>query len=210
VPLRVLIVDDNVDHADSLATLVELWGHTPAVAYDGAAGLRAARERRPDCLILDINMPGLDGYTLAQEVRREPGLEQAKLVAVSAYSHADHARRAETAGFDYRLVKPAAPGELENLLTMIEALLKLAEKTEELARTNAESAERTEAAARKAESVAGEAKDLLKEVKAGLDEVKQEVQEIKQEVREVKEQVERAEKGQAEQRDEGEQWKRPS
>jgi CheY-like chemotaxis protein len=207
VPLRVLIVDDNEDHADSLAALVELWGHTPAVAYDGEAGLRAARDWRPDCLILDINMPRLDGYALAQEVRREPGLERAKLVAVSAYSHADHARRSDEAGFDYRLVKPAAPGELEGILAMIEQILKLAEKTEELARTNAVAAERTEAVAQKTEALAGETKDLLKEVKAGLDEVKQEVQEIKQEVREVKEQVER---DRTEGLDGGEGWKNPS
>lgn len=207
MPLRVLIVDDNQDHADSLAALVELWGHTPAVVYDGAAGLRAAREWRPDCLILDIGMPGLDGYALAREVRREPGLERAKLVAVSAYSHADHRRRADEAGFDYRLVKPAEPRELEGILAMIETIHKLAARTEELAQKNATAAEQTAAAAQKAEAVAGEAKELLKEVKAGLDEVKQEVREIKQEVREVKEQVER---DRGERQDDGEGWKNPT
>jgi CheY-like chemotaxis protein len=182
-------------------------GHTSAVAYDGEAGLRTARDWRPDCLILDIHMPGLDGYALARQVRREPDLERAKLVAVSAFSHADHARRSDEAGFDYRLVKPAAPGELEGILAMIEQVLKLAEKTEELARTNAAAAARTEAVAQQNAALAGETKELLKEVKAGLDEVKSEVQEIKQEVREVKEQVEQ---DRTERRDDGDGWKNPS
>ena len=163
MPLRVLIVDDNEDAADSLATLVELWGHTPTVAYDGEVGLRAAREWSPDCLILDINMPKLDGYNLAERVRREPGLGQAKLVAVSAYSHPDHARRAEAVGFDYWLVKPAAPDELERLLAKIENILKPAEKTEELSRKNAP-AERTEELVQKNVALAGAAKELLQEV----------------------------------------------
>lgn len=115
-----LIVDDNRDHADSLAILVELWRHTSQVAYDGESGLRTAVEWRPDCLILDIGMPKLDGYAVAQSVRQQPGLEGVQLVALSAYSHADHIRRVTEAGFDFRLTKPAEPADLEKLLTMIE------------------------------------------------------------------------------------------
>jgi len=189
VPLRVLIVDDNQDHADSLATLAELWGHVPTVAYDGEAGLRLALQGRPDCLILDINMPRLDGYALAERVRREASLERVKLIAVSAYSHPDHVRRIEEIGFDYRLTKPALPGELERLLAVIENILKLAERTEELAQKNVAAAQRTEELVQKNVALAGQTKELLQEVKDGLKEVKQDVQEIKEEIREVKSQV---------------------
>ncbi len=175
MPLRVLIVDDNEDHADSLATLVELWGHVPAVAHDGEAGLRSARAWRPDCLILDINMPRLDGYALAREVRREPELGGAKLVAVSAYSHPDHVSRAEAAGFDYRLIKPADPAELKELLAMIEAIHRLADETKELAKKNV--------------ALTDETKELLRDVKDGLKEVKKDVREIKEDVQEIKEEI---------------------
>ena len=194
MPLRVLIVDDNQDHADSLATLAELWGHVPTVAYDGEAGLRLALQGRLDCLILDINMPRLDGYALAERVRREVGLERVKLIAISAYSHPDHVRRTEEIGFDYRLTKPALPGELERLLAMIENILKLAEKTEELAHKNVAAAQRTEELTQKNVALAGQTKELLQEVKQGLKEVKQDVQEIRDEIREVKNQVEKEHK----------------
>jgi two-component system, OmpR family, response regulator len=191
LPLRVLIVDDNQDHADSLAILVELWGHTPNVAYNGESGLRAAAEWRPDCLILDIGMPKLDGYAVAERVRQHPGLERGQLVALSAYSHADHIRRVTEAGFDFRLTKSAEPADLEQLLTMIENILKLAERTEELSRKNVAAAERTEQLAQKNVELAGETRELLQEVKEELKEVKKDVQEIKEDVREVKDQVEK-------------------
>lgn len=197
--LRILIVDDNYDAADTLATLVALWGHTPTVAYDGRAGLQAACEFRPDCLLLDIAMPGYDGYALAALIRQQAELKGAKLVAVSAYSHADHVRRTEEAGFDYRLTKPADPAELKRLLDMIEHILQLAERTEELAERNVAIAERTEAVAEKTEALAGEAKELLKEVKEELKEMKQGMEEIKEEIKEVKDRVDKT--------DEGEGWK---
>lgn len=190
MPLQILIVDDNRDNADSLAYLFELWGHRSFVAYDGASGLEAACEKRPDCLILDINMPKIDGYTLARLVR-ERGLTEAKLVALSAYSDISHVRRVEEAGFDYRLTKPAAPDELKGILTMIESILRIAEKTEELAKKNVAVAERTEELAQKNAALAGQTKELLEEVKTELKEVKAEVQEIREDIREVKENAEK-------------------
>src|SRR6266702_3932849 len=83
---RVLIVDDNRDAADSLAMLARVWGYEARVAYDGEAALETALTFRPDCLLLDIGLPRLDGYALARRVRQQPGLETAKLVALSAYS----------------------------------------------------------------------------------------------------------------------------
>jgi CheY-like chemotaxis protein len=163
-------VDDNRDAADSLRLLLELWGHNVRVAYDGAAGLEAARNYRPDCLVLDIGMPKLDGYSLAKMVRQEPGLEQAKLIALTAYGDEKAIRSVKEAGFDYHLVKPASPLELERILTMLNEVIRLASKTEELARENV--------------ALAGETKQLLKEVKQDIQEVKEEVQELKEELRE--------------------------
>lgn len=199
--LRVLIVDDNRDAADTLALLLTLWGHTATVAYDGEEGLRTAVATVPDCLILDINMPRINGYALADRVRRETGLAGAKLMAVSARSDPGHFRRAEEAGFDYQLTKPADPAELQRLLQMIEHILTLAEQTEQLAQRNVAIAERTEAIAGRTEALSGKTEKLLQEVRDDLKEVKQDVQEIKEELKDVKDKVDRA--------DDGEGWKNP-
>ena len=199
MPLHILIVDDNRDAADTLGELVRLLGHRVTVAYDGEAGLRAATGAPPpDCLILDIAMPGMDGYTLAKEVRRA-GLTGAKLMALTAYSDAEHARRADEAGFNYRLIKPADPAEIMRLLSMIEHIQRLAEHTEDLARRNVSLAERTDAVAARTETLAGEAKELLREVKDELKDVKQDMREIKDELREVKDKVDK--------QSDGEDWK---
>jgi two-component system, OmpR family, response regulator len=170
--LQVLVVDDNRDAADSLAILLKLWGYQVKVAYNGAAGLAAAVAHLPDCLVLDINMPYLDGCTLAQRVRQQPGLEKVKLVALSAYGNDEHLQRTKEAGFEFHLVKPANPSDLERILKMLDEVLKLATKTEELARQNV--------------TLAGETKELLKEVKQDIKEVKEEVKELKEELHEVK------------------------
>jgi len=168
---RVLIVDDNRDAADSLAMLVRLWGHDAQTAYDGEAGLEAARTFRPDLFVLDIGLPRMDGFELARRLRQQSEAGRAKLVAVSAYSGTEHERRAQEAGFDYCLVKPTDPNDLARLLTMLQEAIKLAERTEALARQNVE--------------VARETKQLLTDVKAEIKEVKQELREVKEELREV-------------------------
>src|SRR5271165_3786037 len=96
--------------------LLRLWGYDCWAAYDGAAGLQAACDYRPDCLLLDIAMPGLDGYTLARKVRAQPGLDRAKLVALTAYSDETHVRRSQEAGFDLHLIKPTEPMEIRRLM----------------------------------------------------------------------------------------------
>jgi len=168
--LHVLVVDDNRDAADSLRMLLEMWGHDVRVAYDGAEGLEVARSYHPDCLVLDIGLPAMNGYDLARRVRQEPGLERAKLIALTAYSGEAHARRAREAGFDYQLVKPASLSELERILTMLNEVIRLATKTEELARQNV--------------ALAGETKQLIQEVKEDIQEVRAEFKELKQELRE--------------------------
>jgi len=177
--LSVLIVDDNRDLADSLGVLMHLWGYDVCVAYDGEEGLRTAERQRPHCLLLDVGMPGMDGYEVARHVRRLPGLAKAKVVAHTAYSGEEHVRRMDEAGFDYRLTKPVSPAELEGLLRMLDQVIKLAAQTEELARRNV--------------ALAGDTKDLLDEVKQDVKELKEDVREIKEELREIKEKVEREE-----------------
>ena len=114
--LHVLVVDDNRDAADSLCMLLRHWGYDCRAAYDGAAGLQAACDYRPDFLLLDIAMPGLDGYTLARTVRSQPGLVRAKLVALTAYSDEAYVRRSQEAGFDLHLVKPTDPLDMKRLM----------------------------------------------------------------------------------------------
>ena len=172
-PLRVLIVDDNQDAADTLGLLARMWGYEARAAYDGPAALAAARSFGPDCLVLDIGLPGIDGYALAHRLRREPALRAAKLVALTAYSGDHHQRRVRDAGFDYHLTKPADPGELERLFRMLAHALKLAERTQALAQQNVE--------------LARETRELLIEVKDELKEVKDELREVREELREVKE-----------------------
>lgn len=170
--LKVLVVDDNVDAADSLAALLQTCGYAAEVAYDGASGLSAARAVRPDCLVSDIAMPKMDGYALARAVRAEPGLAGLKLVALSAYSDAEHTQRAVEAGFDYQLTKGSDLKELLEVLRMIDEVKELATQTRELAKQNV--------------VLAGQAKELLEEVKDDIQEVKEDVKELKQEVKELK------------------------
>ncbi|HJZ56962.1 MAG TPA: response regulator [Gemmataceae bacterium] len=167
--LRILIVDDNRDAADTLAALIGMWGYETRVAYDGEAGLCAAREQPPDCILLDIAMPRMHGYELARRVRAESELSATRLVALTASLDP---KRAAEAGFDHQLTKPADLGELRRVLEMLEQITRLAETTERLARQNVDLASQT--------------KDLLQEVKQEVEEVRDEVREVKQEVRELK------------------------
>jgi CheY-like chemotaxis protein len=116
-------VDDNRDFANSLSMLVRLWGYECRAAYDGAVGLQAACDFRPDCLLLDIAMPGLDGYMLAREVRAQPGLDRAKLVAITAYSDETHDYSSQAAGFDYNFVKPPDLLEIKRLLDRLNEMV---------------------------------------------------------------------------------------
>jgi CheY-like chemotaxis protein len=114
-PLRVLVVDDNVDAATTLGDLVRAQGHVVQVIHDGPAALAAAREHRPDIVFLDIGLPGMDGYEVARHLRAA-GPCPAKLVAVTGYGQAADRQRAAEAGFTQHLVKPAAPTAVIELL----------------------------------------------------------------------------------------------
>jgi PAS domain S-box-containing protein len=114
--LRILVVEDNRDAADSLQLLLTLLGHDVRVAYTGPDGVRAAAAWAPEVIISDIGLPGLDGYAVAGEVRRNPATAKARLIAVTGYGAEDDRRRALASGFDFHLTKPADPAELQRLL----------------------------------------------------------------------------------------------
>ncbi len=113
---RVLIVDDNVDAAASLAILLRLKGHKVSVAHDGPAALAMVDKDRPEMVFLDIGMPGMDGNEVARKLRRQPDLERLVLVALTGWGTTEDRLRTTAAGFDYHLVKPVEPRALEELL----------------------------------------------------------------------------------------------
>jgi two-component system CheB/CheR fusion protein len=113
---RVLIVEDNQDTAESLRMLLEVHGHEVAVATTGPAGVRAALDWRPDVVLCDIGLPGLDGYGVARELRRNPATAGLLLVAVTGYGREEDRLRSREAGFDHHLTKPVDPAELQPLL----------------------------------------------------------------------------------------------
>ena len=116
--LRVLIVDDNIDVADSMAMLIGIMGHRPAVAYDAETGLTLAIEISPHIIFHDIALPEMSGYDAALRLRLDPRFDQTVLVAHTAYkTHADRAR-AKQAGFDHYVGKPLDVDTLECLLAL--------------------------------------------------------------------------------------------
>ncbi len=106
---RVLVVDDNVDAAVSLGMLLKLAGQDVRVAYDGPAALRQASDFRPELVLLDIGMPGMDGYEVCRRLRRESALERTTVVALTGWGQDEDRRRSHEAGFDHHIVKPVEP-----------------------------------------------------------------------------------------------------
>jgi signal transduction histidine kinase/ActR/RegA family two-component response regulator len=104
--LKVLVCDDNVDAADSLVALLRNMGCDACVTYEGTSALRKATELRPDVMVLDLGMPGLDGYAVAQAVRKNDALAGVRLIALSGYGQPEDRKRTAGAGFDAHLVKP--------------------------------------------------------------------------------------------------------
>jgi CheY-like chemotaxis protein len=115
-PTRILVVDDNVDLARGLARLLEIRGHEVQVAYDGPTGLDKAKKSKPEVVLLDIGLPGMDGYQVAAHLRREETIKDATLIAISGYGQEEDLRLAKEAGFDHHLVKPIASADLFKLL----------------------------------------------------------------------------------------------
>jgi PAS domain S-box-containing protein len=113
---KVLVVDDSVDTADSLAMLLSLDGYEVRTAHDGIAALSAAREFAPEVVLMDIGLPGADGYEVAQRIRGEESLHDVLLIAMTGYGEEEARARSRQAGFDHHLVKPVDVSELKALL----------------------------------------------------------------------------------------------
>jgi CheY-like chemotaxis protein len=105
-PCKVLVADDNEDTLDSLAMLLSLDGHSVHTARDGQQTLERAEEHQPDVVLLDIGMPGMDGYEVARRIRAQPWGRRITLVALTGWSPDAHPTSSEEAGFDSHLVKP--------------------------------------------------------------------------------------------------------
>ncbi|MGH7560281.1 MAG: response regulator [Gemmatimonadales bacterium] len=113
---RILIADDNVDAADSLAALLACMGHEVRAAYSGVSAVETAEHFRPDVVLLDLGMPGLNGYETAHYIREAEWGRDAIVVAVTGWgSEADH-RQSLQAGFDFHLTKPVDPDVIRRLV----------------------------------------------------------------------------------------------
>jgi PAS domain S-box-containing protein len=115
---RILIVDDNVDAADGLGEFVRSMGHSVRTVYDGASAIREAKRLRPEFVVLDIGMPGMDGHEVARRLRSEIGLQSSILVALSGFGQKSDRLVSREAGFDHHLVKPVDLSALEGLLKL--------------------------------------------------------------------------------------------
>ena len=119
---RILVVDDNVDAANSLGQLLEMFGHEVRTANDGEAGVEVAAQFRPDVVLMDIGMPKLNGYEAARRIRQHPWGQRMLLVALTGWGHADDRKKSVEAGFDHHLVKPV---KMDALTTLVSSLTRV-------------------------------------------------------------------------------------
>jgi PAS domain S-box-containing protein len=117
---RVVVIEDNVDAAQTLADLLELLGHRASVVHDGSGGIALAQKLKPDVVLCDIGLPDVSGYQVARTLRADPALAKTLLVALSGYAQAEDRARATEAGFDAHLAKPAPLDALEDLLASLD------------------------------------------------------------------------------------------
>ena len=118
---RVLLVDDNADAVQTLAMLLEMSGYAVHLAYDGLSAIEAAIAHQPDVVLLDIGLPGLNGYQAAQRIRQQATLKGVVLIALTGYGRDTDRERSQQAGFDHHLVKPASFDEIDALLRTVSA-----------------------------------------------------------------------------------------
>jgi two-component system, sensor histidine kinase len=116
--LQILLVEDNADARDALRALLELDGYEVHAAADGTEGLDLARTKRPDVALIDIGLPGFDGYEVARRMKLLAA-QPRFMVALTGYSEPEDRQRAKDAGFDAHLVKPVDPDDLSRLLTSL-------------------------------------------------------------------------------------------
>jgi CheY-like chemotaxis protein len=120
-PLRVLVADDNQDAADSLAQLVTAWGHEARAAYDGLTAVEAARKVPPDLALVDLGLPGMDGYQVALRLREQAGSRNLVLIAVTGYDWKGAEHRSREYGFNLHWVKPVNLEDLRELLAKLKS-----------------------------------------------------------------------------------------
>jgi PAS domain S-box-containing protein len=116
-PRRVLVVDDNIDAARSVATLLRLLGHEVDCAHDGNSALERVRAFRPEIVLLDIGLPGMSGHDVARALRADPEFKDLVLIAVTGYGQEEDRRRSRKSGFDFHLTKPVAAESLAAVFT---------------------------------------------------------------------------------------------
>jgi CheY-like chemotaxis protein len=117
--LRVLVMDDDRDYADTTAQLLHLWGHQPGVAYDGLQALALGRIFRPDVALLDLAVPPMDGYQVARGLRAQLETQNTVLFAITGFASKKLKRRSRLKGFAQHLLKPVDPNVLQQLLSNI-------------------------------------------------------------------------------------------
>jgi CheY-like chemotaxis protein len=115
-PHRVLLVDDNPDSTEPLSLLLQTRGHDTRVSCDGEEAIALADDFRPDCVVLDLGLPRMDGYEIARRLRARPYGAELVLVALTGWAGKDVRAKAAEAGFDYHLVKPVNWEELEKIV----------------------------------------------------------------------------------------------
>ncbi len=119
-PLRVVVVDEDPAVAEGLAILLELLGHEAWVAQDGPDGLATIAARLPDAVVLDVDLPGMDGFAVARAARVLPGAEGLSIAGLNGWGQADDRRRSRAAGFDAHFVKPVGLAELAAWLAAVQ------------------------------------------------------------------------------------------
>lgn len=122
---RVLLVDDNADSAEPLSLLLQAKGHATRIAVEGEQALDVADEFQPNCVVLDLGLPGIDGYEVARRLRERPYGTTLVLVALTGWAGKDVRTKAAAAGFDYHLVKPVDLEALEHIVTAEDAQSRL-------------------------------------------------------------------------------------
>ncbi len=113
---RILVVEDNPDAAAMMRDFLELAGHEVELASTGTDGVAAARQFHPEVVLCDLGLPGMNGFEVAAQLRRDPDLASVKLIAVTGYGGEEDRRRSKAAGFDLHLTKPVDPVQLRKVL----------------------------------------------------------------------------------------------
>jgi len=121
--LRILVVDDNADCADSTGWLLRAWGHEVEIARDGPGGLAAAQGHLPDVILLDIGLPGLNGWQFSRRLKDGGCWKKPLIIAVTGYGQMEDRRHSAESGIDLHLVKPVDPRELEMVLRKYQELV---------------------------------------------------------------------------------------